>query len=120
MAPILAVAGAPDGSYQQINFQVPVETNVNKPNIVEVRYQGYSTFAVPQSVAPGIFVLSDGTPAVQHASDYSLVTAANPIKPGETVVVYLTGFGPVTSPVADGTAATGADAIKSCMGPEPT
>jgi uncharacterized protein (TIGR03437 family) len=106
-APILAVAGAPDGSYQQINFQVPFETNANKPNIVEVRYRGFSTFSIPQTVAPGIFVLSDGTPAIQHAADYSLITPSNPAKPGETIVVYVTGLGPVKAEVTDGVPATG-------------
>lgn len=118
-APILAVAEIPDAGYQQINFQVPFETNINKPNIVEVRYQGFSTFAVPSTVAPGIFVLNDGTPAVQHAADYSLVTASNPIQPGETVIVYLTGFGQVATPVADGVPASAADPITpGCIGPE--
>ena len=61
-APILAVADIPSAGYQQINFQVPFETNLNTPNIVEVRYGGLLTFAIPPTVAPGIFVLSDGTP----------------------------------------------------------
>jgi uncharacterized protein (TIGR03437 family) len=103
-APILAVAGAPDGSYQQINFQVPFET---QDNIVEVRYQGFSTFSIPQPVAPGIFVLGDGTPAIQHAADYSLITPSNPAKPGETIVVYVTGLGPVNAVVTDGVPPTG-------------
>jgi uncharacterized protein (TIGR03437 family) len=113
LAPILAVADIPDGGYQQINFQVPFEIDINKENIVEVRYQGYSTFSIPQTVAPGIFILSDGTPAVQHAADYSLVTASNPIKPGEAVVVYLTGLGQVVTPVASGAPSTGPDQISA-------
>jgi uncharacterized protein (TIGR03437 family) len=103
-APILAVADVPDGGYQQINFQVPFESNTN---IVEVRYQGFSTFSIPQTVAPGIFVLGDGTPAIQHAADYSLVTPSNPAKPGETIVVYVTGLGPVNAEVTDGVPPTG-------------
>jgi uncharacterized protein (TIGR03437 family) len=96
-APILAVADIPGAGYQQINFQVPFEANTQTPNVVEVRYQGSSTFAVPQTVGPGIFLLSDGTPAIQHAADYSLVTASNPARFGETIVVYLTGLGHVSS-----------------------
>ena len=113
-APILAVAGAADGSYQQINFQVPFQPNT--PNIVEVRYQGFSTFAIPQTVAPGIFILSDGTPAIQHAADYSLVTESNPAKPGETVVIYGTGLGALSTPVANGTPALAADPVLPACG----
>jgi len=107
-APMLAVAGIPDTGMQQINFQVPFELS-GSANVVEVRYQGASTFVIPQTVGPGIFVLNDGTPAIQHAADYSLVTAANPAHAGETIIVYMTGLGPVRSAVADGVPATEAD-----------
>jgi uncharacterized protein (TIGR03437 family) len=35
------------------------------------------------------------------------VNASSPAAPGETVLIFLTGMGSVTPPVADGTAATG-------------
>jgi len=107
-APILAVAGLSSGM-QQINFQVPFEANLRSAaaNLVEVRYQGASTFVVPQVVGPGIFVLSDGTPAIQHAADYSLVTPDNPARSGETIIIYLTGLGPVLPSIASGIAAIG-------------
>jgi uncharacterized protein (TIGR03437 family) len=104
-APMLAVADIPGSGVQQINFQVPFETLDS--GVVEVRYQGVSTFAIPQIVGPGIFLLSDGTPAIQHATDYSLVTPSNPATAGETIIVYLTGLGGVTPAVADGVPATG-------------
>jgi uncharacterized protein (TIGR03437 family) len=107
-APMLAVADIPEAGMQQINFQVPFEAG-QSVNLVEVRYQGASTFVIPQTVGPGIFVLNDGTPAIQHAADYSLVTDSNPAHAGETIVVYVTGLGPVQSAVADGTPATSAD-----------
>lgn len=47
---------------------------------------------MPARVAPGIFTLPDGSAAIQHASDYSLVTPANPAGKGEVVIVYLTGL----------------------------
>ena len=47
------------------------------------------------------------------------MTASNPIQPGETVIVYLTGFGQAATPGADGTLASGPDAISpACGGPE--
>jgi uncharacterized protein (TIGR03437 family) len=106
-APILAVAPLSSGM-QQINFQVPFEST---SNVVEIRYQGSSTFAFPQTVGPGIFTLSDGTPAIQHSADYSPVTPSNPARPGEVIIVYATGLGQVSSPVASGVAPTGPDPL---------
>ena len=113
MAPILAVANLPVENpigTQQIDFQVPVEANT-LVNPVEVRYRGFSTFATAATVAPGIFAMADGTPAIQHSSDYSLVTPSNPARKGEVIVIYLTGLGAVSQPVGSGVAATGADPI---------
>ncbi len=103
-APILSVSNVPDGM-QQVNFQVPFEIG-SVPGI-EVSYRGATTFAYPRPVAPGIFTLPDGSPAIQHASDYSLVTPANPAAPGETIIVYGTGFGLVNPAIASGTPAPG-------------
>jgi uncharacterized protein (TIGR03437 family) len=102
LAPILAVAPLASGM-QQINFQVPFEA---ASNVVEIRYQGSSTFAFPQTAAPGIFTLSDGAPAIQHSADYSLVTPSNPAVPGEVIIVYATGLGQVTPAVPSGVAAS--------------
>jgi uncharacterized protein (TIGR03437 family) len=58
-------------------------------------------------VAPGVFTQTQnglGYGAIEHA-DYSVVTSANPAKPGETLTVYLTGLGAVSPTVADGDAA---------------
>jgi hypothetical protein len=59
---------------------------------VDLLYGGLTSTAVPARVAPGIFTLSDGSAAIQHSSDYSLVTPANPAGKGEVVIVYLTGL----------------------------
>ena len=113
-APILVVAdlGSVNGmATQQINFQVPFEapaiTSPGHAHVVELRYGGLSTYVSPQNVGPGIFVLPDGTPAIQHAADYSLVTASNPVVKGETIVVYATGLGSVVNGPATGMPATG-------------
>jgi uncharacterized protein (TIGR03437 family) len=108
-APILAVAPLASGM-QQINFQVPVGT-VEFP-LVEIRYQGSSVFAFPQTAAPGIFTLSDGTAAIQHSADYSLVTPSNPARPGETIIVYATGLGAVSPAAATGVAASGPASVQ--------
>jgi uncharacterized protein (TIGR03437 family) len=59
--------------------------------------------------SPGIFTLngsgtSDGS--ITHA-DGSLVNPARPAKKGETVVMYVSGLGTLTTPVNDGAGATG-------------
>jgi uncharacterized protein (TIGR03437 family) len=41
-------------------------------------------------------------PAVVHSSDFSLVTANNPAKAGETLSVFITGLGPVRTTVDPG------------------
>jgi uncharacterized protein (TIGR03437 family) len=110
-APILAVANIPVANplgMQQINFQVPFEAQTN---LVEVRYQGLSTFVLPVAVAPGIFTLPGGLGAIQHASDYSLVTASHPAAPGEAIIIYATGLGAVSTAVADGTPAPAANSL---------
>lgn len=127
-APILVVAdlGSVNGvATQQINFQVPFEALTTtvaggettfRAHVVELRYGGLSTYASPQTVGPGIFVLPDGTPAIQHAADYSLVTASNPVVKGETIVVYATGLGSVVNGPATGMPATGPAPISPSCG----
>jgi uncharacterized protein (TIGR03437 family) len=59
------------------------------------------------SSSPGVFTTTQngvGPAAVTHANG-AVVTANNPAKAGETLVVYVTGLGSVTPAVPDGTAA---------------
>jgi len=74
-----------------------------------VRYHDQSTYAIPQAVAPGIFTLADGSGVIQHSSDYRLVTLSNPAKPGEVIIIYVTGLGVVSPTVPDGEPTTGPD-----------
>ncbi|HUA18059.1 MAG TPA: hypothetical protein VMB25_04885 [Bryobacteraceae bacterium] len=97
-------------SQNQISALIPYETagqsfatfqvvvNQAKSNSVTV-YLGNS--------APGIYTLAQngiGAGAILH-SDYSAVSDSNPAMPGETVLMYMNGLGPVTPQVADGAAA---------------
>ncbi|HEY7334274.1 MAG TPA: SBBP repeat-containing protein [Bryobacteraceae bacterium] len=109
-APILTIAPLASGM-ERIDFQVPFEA---KSNTVEIRYRGSSVFGFPQRTPPGIFILGDGTPAIEHVSDYSLVTPANPAHPGETIVIYATGLGPVSPAVPSGMAPAGPAALGLC------
>lgn len=119
-APILAVASLPaaGADAEQINFQVPFEVSgqwrAGALNLVEVRYKGLSTYAAPTAVGPGIFTLPDGSPAIQHASDFTPVSVSNPAAKGETIVVYLTGLGPVSSRPQTGMPSTGPAPVGAC------
>ena len=92
---------------QQINFQVPWEV-ASGPNATIAVSNG-STVGASISVAvlaaqPGIFNYSAGGStfgAILHAN-FQLADTAHPAKPGETVLIYCTGLGAVTSPPADG------------------
>jgi uncharacterized protein (TIGR03437 family) len=64
-----------------------------------------NTVTVPlAATAPAIFSVpqSGSGPAVIQHADYSSVTADHPVVGGETVILYVTGMGAVSPPVADG------------------
>lgn len=104
-APILSVTHA--GGQQQVNLQVPYQSLPVASNRLEMRFKGVSTYAFPAITPPGIFTLPDGAGTIQHASDFSLVTPQNPATPGETIIVYATGLGPVTPAATTGVPPSG-------------
>ena len=69
-----------------------------------------NTITVPvAATSPGVASLAQnglGAGAITHANG-TVVSASSPASRGETVVIYLTGLGAVTPPVADGAGATG-------------
>lgn len=93
-------------SNSQVNFLVPsdlapgatvpvsLKTSKGTSSTVNVNVQDY---------APNLFTFiadSKRYAAAQHA-DYSTITSANPARPGETILIYATGFGrtnPATPP----------------------
>ena len=92
------IGGTPAGvlfiSANQINLLIPNSLTPSTYSIRVVR-DGLSSQAVQmvlQEVAPGLFALSPGIAAAQHA-DGTMVTAQSPAVPGEVVVFYGTGFG---------------------------
>lgn len=98
-APILALAEL--GGFQQINVQIPFEANLEADSVdVIVTQQGRLSRAMApvRRGGPGeIFSSPNGTAAIQHASDYSLVSSTSPARPGETLIAYVTGA-PVSQP----------------------
>jgi uncharacterized protein (TIGR03437 family) len=91
-APLFAVAQL--AGYQQINLQVPWEAAFADETDVVVEQGGQQTTArLPRvTTIASFFRLPDGSGAFQHAADYSLVSAANPGRAGETVTGYLTSL----------------------------
>ncbi|MGD0773619.1 MAG: hypothetical protein ABSC05_12425 [Candidatus Solibacter sp.] len=110
-APILAAAKV--NGQEQLNVQVPVLGNaldypvdlLSKVIVRKGRALGFA-FDVNAFIEgwPSIFLSADGEPIVTHA-DYSLVSASSPAHAGETVVIFATGLGAVSPPVATGVAA---------------
>jgi len=47
----------------------------------------------------------------RSAANFQLVDSAHPAVPGETVLIYCTGLGAVSSPPADGAAANGQSTV---------
>ncbi len=90
-------------SPQQINAQLP--NNVLGPSTVSIHTPGGVSnsfhFSV-QSAAPTVFMSGSAGPVtglatVLRAVNNQVVTPTNPIRPGDTLVIYLTGMG-LTAP----------------------
>ena len=89
----------------QINAQIPNE--LVQGNSYDVVVIANSAVTTPQPVqlnlrAPGVARFADGHVIAQH-SDFSLVTAQSPAKPGEYLIIYLGGLGPGDQTVTSGT-----------------
>ncbi len=101
---------------QQINFQVPWEVASGPNATIAVSNNGTpsASISVPVLAAqPGIFNYSAGGNtfgAILHAN-FQLADAAHPAKAKETVLIYCTGLGAVSSPPADGVAGNGQPTI---------
>lgn len=94
-------------SQQQINAQLP--SNVGGNSTLSIRTPGGISgdyYFTVQPSAPSVFRSSDtGLAAVVRADDNQLVSANNPIRANDTVVIFLTGMGATSPTVPDGTAA---------------
>jgi uncharacterized protein (TIGR03437 family) len=108
-APMFSVAYE-DGQ-DVINFQVPWETPTG-PGAAEVQVYDYGQLVADVVVDsftedPGIFGYQEygNTYAVALHDDFTLIGPNNPASPGEIIVLYANGLGPVNQPVADGFAA---------------
>jgi uncharacterized protein (TIGR03437 family) len=89
----------------QINAEVPYEVQTGNQNIVVTTAAGTSTLtATVSGAAPSIFIVdaAANVGTVVKSADFSLVTAKNPVKVGDTIIVYSTGLGQTTPAVKTG------------------
>ncbi len=70
------------------------------------RYGGGTTHRVlhliPRAL-PEVVSTGSGSPAIVHASDFSLVTSMKPAKPGQILALFASGLGPTRPGVDPGT-----------------
>jgi uncharacterized protein (TIGR03437 family) len=90
----------------QINLLAPDDATIGTVQVqVTAARQNSNTLSTPKTLfAPAFFTLGGGAYVAALHADYSLVGAPNlvpgavtqPAKPGETILLYGTGFGPTT------------------------
>jgi uncharacterized protein (TIGR03437 family) len=88
----------------QLNAEVPVDLTGTSALVLVTNASGViaSYTANVASSAPDIFFYP--TPAILKNADFSLVTAANPVKSGDAIVVYATGLGQTSPALTTGLA----------------
>ena len=97
----------------QLGIQIPYEVAGQTSVTIEVQVGERTSVegTVPvEDFAPGIFTLSQdgrGVAAVLHEDGVTPVTAESPARAGEIVVLFGTGLGAVTPPLATGEPSTG-------------
>lgn len=111
-----ALVTATPGAMDQINLQVPFEVNGAAQADIVVNNNG--VISVPETItignAPALFTMSqDGTGdgAFLHSDNITMISAGSPAHSGETIVLYATGFGPVSPAVQTGALASGTTSI---------
>jgi uncharacterized protein (TIGR03437 family) len=88
----------------QINAQVPVEVPAGQQAVVvkSVIGPGASFNVTVAATAPAIFFSAAGA-AVLKNPDFSVVSATNPAKAGDVILIYGTGLGATSASLATGT-----------------
>jgi uncharacterized protein (TIGR03437 family) len=84
----------------QINVLAPDDATIGTVQVqVTAANQTSNALSTPKTaLAPAFFTLGGGAYVAALHADYSVVGASNPAKPGETILLYGTGFGPTTPP----------------------
>jgi uncharacterized protein (TIGR03437 family) len=103
-APLFSVAY--NGTEDQISVQVPYSTTTGPgAALVEVFDYGQSVGTArtdSYDEDPGIFTYQGGYTVALLYPDYSLLGPNNPAYPGDYIILYTTGLGPLTVNLTDG------------------
>jgi uncharacterized protein (TIGR03437 family) len=100
----------------QLNAQVPVDVAAGPSQVVVTSQNGPSA-SFPVTIAanaPAIFF--SPVAAVLKNADFSLVSAANPAKAGDVLLVYCTGLGATSPAVPTGTLVPGTATVATTAG----
>lgn len=116
-APLYFVLNSP------IAIQIPFELATNQQAAAIASVNGALSLPIMLNIVPvqpGIALNPDGSVNAQHLdATYSSITASNPAKPGETIVIYLAGMG-ATNPSVPTGAATPAELVPTTVQPTVT
>jgi len=89
----------------QVNLQVPFELNAQQTHLTITR-NGAASIPLVLNIspyAPGIFTGGDGSPVIVNYRTSGLISATQPVKAGDVLIIYATGLGPISNPPASGT-----------------
>jgi uncharacterized protein (TIGR03437 family) len=97
----------------QLGIQIPWELAGQTSAMIQVKVG--PQISIPRTIfldtlAPGIFTVNQngtGLAAALHEDSRTPITPENPARPGEVVVLYATGLGPVNPPLETGQRITG-------------
>jgi len=103
-APIFSIAYA--NGQDQISFQVPYDTptgpNAGRVRVLNQDVETANIITDSFTADPGIFMYQGQYAVALAASDYSLIGPNNTTFPGEILLLYTTGLGPISLRLADG------------------
>ncbi len=88
----------------QINVLAPDDATLGAVSVVVTTagQASNSITAQKQAFSPAFFTFGNGAYAAAEHADYSLIDSSQPAQPGETILIYGTGFGPTNPAVPTG------------------
>ncbi len=107
-APLYFVSGG------QLDVQVAAELTPNQQYPVIAILNGALSIPVMADISPvqlGVAAQVDGHVIAQHGADSSSVDSNHPAKPGEVLVIYLSGMGPTNPSVKSGAPAPSSEPL---------